>query len=103
MSEVTTAAAWIVGLALVAMLATGWRKTARAAAHPTRRAWAPSQIGTDVQEVEAALYRPARWWRRAWSVVAGGALAVWLGAVVATLLGFGVAYAVIRLTELLKR
>lgn len=41
--------------------------------------------------------------KRVWSVVAASALAVWVGAIVATVLGFGVAYAVITLTHMLKR
>ncbi len=47
--------------------------------------------------------RRSPWWRRLWSVVAGSALALWVGAVVATVLGFGIAWLVITLTDLLKQ
>ncbi len=43
------------------------------------------------------------WWRRLWAIAASGALAVWVGAVVATIVGFGVAWLVITLTDLLKQ
>jgi hypothetical protein len=36
-------------------------------------------------------------------VLASGALAVWVGAVVATAVGFGVAFVVITLTHMLKK
>ena len=45
----------------------------------------------------------SRWWQRLWSVVAGSVLAVWVGAVVATVIGFGTAYLVITLTNMLKK
>ena len=35
--------------------------------------------------------------------IASGVLAIWVGAVLATAVGFGVAYAVITLTQMLKR
>lgn len=53
--------------------------------------------------VEAPAYRHPRWWRRLWSVVAGSVLAVWTGAITATIIGFGAAWMVIRLSEMLKR
>ena len=36
LSELTTASAWIAGLAIVALIAAGWRKPARATVDPTR-------------------------------------------------------------------
>ena len=41
--------------------------------------------------------------KRVWAVFASGVLAIWVGAVLATAVGFGVAYAVITLTQMLKR
>jgi hypothetical protein len=41
--------------------------------------------------------------KRVWAVAASSVLAIWVGAVVATAIGFGVAYAVITLTHMLKR
>lgn len=86
----------------MALLATGWRKPARAQADPSRRDELSARLPR-LEEVSAELYRPAPWWRRAWSIVWGGTLAVWVGAVVATLVGFGIAEAVITLTDMLKR
>lgn len=47
--------------------------------------------------------RRSPWWRRLWSVIAGSVLAVWIGAVLATLIGIGTAALVITLTNMLKR
>lgn len=103
-TEVTTAAGWITGLAIVALIATGWRKPARATADPARaRRPMRAPTGLEVDEVKAPWAHRARWWRRLWSVVAGSVLAVWIGAVVATIIGFGTAYLVITLTNMLKR
>jgi hypothetical protein len=106
LTEVTTAAGWLAGLAVVALLATGWRKPARARVDSSRRDDLNAHFTAErprFEEAPASLYRPAPWWRRVWSLVWGGALAVWVGAVFATLIGFGVADAVITLTDLLKR
>lgn len=103
-TEVTTAAGWIAGLAIVALIAAGWRKTARATADPARaRDPGAAPWGVEVMAGPTQFERPTRWYRRVWSVVAGSVLGVWLGAVVATILGFGVAFAVITLTHMLKR
>jgi hypothetical protein len=103
-TEVTTSAGWIAGLAIVALIATGWRKTARATANPAR-AWRPHRAptGVEVKPVRTPIDQPVPVLKRVWSVLAGGVLAVWAGAVLATVLGFGVAYAVITLTHMLKR
>jgi ABC-type Fe3+ transport system permease subunit len=49
------------------------------------------------------MYRPAPWWKRVWAAVSGTALALLLGAVLATLIGFGAAWLVITLTDMLKK
>jgi hypothetical protein len=106
-TEVTVAAGWIAGLAILALIATGWRKTARAAVDPARGAdpavGSVGSLGAEVVEMEAPIERPTPVLRRIGAAAAGGALAVWIGAVVATVLGFGVAYGVITLTHMLKR
>ena len=103
-TDVTTAAAWIVGLAIVSMIAAGWRKTARATADPARaRRPARAPVGIPLEDVHAPLYRPASIWRRVWSLVAGSAIAVVTGALLATFLGFGIAYAVVRFSDMLKK
>jgi len=103
-TETTTAAAWIAGLAIVAMIAAGWRKPARATADPARGRWLSRSVsGVPVAERPAPLYRPASWWRRVWALVASSAIAVVLAAVLATVTAFCVAYAVITLSDMLKR
>lgn len=103
-TELTTAAAWIAGLAIVALIASGWRKPARATVNPAR-ARVSNGPGQRVRLVEAktpfAEHTPL--WRRVWAVVAGGGLALWIAAVVATLIAFGTAWIVITLTDMLKQ
>ena len=53
--------------------------------------------------MEAPIERPFPLLRRLGSAATGGALALLMGAVVATIIGFGVAYGVITLTHMLKR
>ena len=103
-TEVTTAAGWIAGLAIVALVATGWRKPARVTADPAR-ARQPSRapVGLEVTDVEAPTYRRPRLYRRVWAVLASSVLAVWVGAITATVIGFVAALMVIRLTEMLNR
>ncbi|MDO8362260.1 MAG: hypothetical protein Q7V88_05145 [Actinomycetota bacterium] len=103
-TEITVAAGWMAGLAIVALIATGWRKPARAA---TQTARAPlvgrPRGGVRLAEVRAPKAQPTRWWQRLWALVASSVLALWVGAVVATVVGFGAAWAVITLTDMLKR
>jgi hypothetical protein len=103
-TQVTTAAGWMAGLAIVALIATGWRKPARATADPAR-AWRPSRapVGVELKEVRAPAATRTRWWRRLWSVVASSVLAVWVGAILATVVAFGLAWTVITLTDMLKQ
>ena len=103
-TEITVAAGWIAGLAILALIATGWRKTARAAADPARGTdTVMGPVGEDVVEVAAPIDRPTPVLRRLGAAAVGGALAVWIGAVVATIVGFGIAYGVITLSHMLKR
>lgn len=103
-TEVTTAAGWIAGLAIVALIATGWRKTARATAAPARaRRPMRAHVGLEVAEQPAPMHRRVPVWRKVWAVGASAGLAVWVGAITATVLGFGVAWLVITLTGMLKR
>jgi hypothetical protein len=104
-TDLTTQAAWMVGLAIVALLFAGWRKTARPAP-PTprgtpllRRAWEPVPIA----ETTTPLYRRPGVLRRIWAVVAGSALAIVIGATLAVIISFGTAMLVITLTDLLKQ
>jgi purine-cytosine permease-like protein len=53
--------------------------------------------------VQTPIHAPTPVLRRVWSLVAGSVLAMWVGAVLATVLGFGIAWAVITLTQMLKQ
>ncbi|MEX0848551.1 MAG: hypothetical protein WD023_12300 [Ilumatobacteraceae bacterium] len=102
-SEVTTASAWIAGLAIIAMIAAGWRKPARATAAFTRErrsSRAPRPV--PVAETHTRMHRRTPVWRKVWAILAGSTLAIVLGAVLATLISFGVAYSVYTLTQMLK-
>ena len=92
------------GLALVALIAAGWRQNARATRRPpvreplVRRPWEP--IG--IAETTVPLYKRPGLLKRAWAAIAGLGLAVVIGAVAATITAFGSAYVVITLTDMLK-
>jgi ABC-type nitrate/sulfonate/bicarbonate transport system permease component len=104
-TDLTTQAAWMAGLALVALVLAGWRKTARPTARTPRgetflrRSWDPIPIA----ETTTSLYRRPSLVRRLWAVVAGSALAVVIGAVLAVVIAFGTGWFVITLTNLLKQ
>ncbi|MBI4884745.1 MAG: hypothetical protein HY826_11910 [Actinobacteria bacterium] len=102
-TEITTAAGWIAGLAIVALIATGWRKPARAGTE-VARAW-PRNDRPNIKVVakKTPLLAPTPFWKRVWAVVAGGALAFWMAAIAATLIAFGLAALVVTLTDMLKQ
>jgi hypothetical protein len=102
--ELTIATAWIAVLAIVALVAAGWRKPARATANPAR-ALRPNRarLGLRVTEEQVPLYRPTPLWRRAWAIVASGTMALVVGAIAATLIGFAASWIVITLSHMLKK
>ena len=100
--QVTTYAAWLVGLAIAALIATGWRRSARASAD-LERLPPPPDAAAPLAETPAPLDAPTPWLKKVWSAVAGFGLAIWVGAAAATIIGFGTAYLVITLTDMLKR
>jgi hypothetical protein len=102
--ELTIATGWIAVLAIVALVATGWRKPARATANPAR-ALRPhrARIGIAMAEEPAALHRRTPLWRRLWAVIASSGLAVVAAMVVATFIGFGASWIVITLSHMLKK
>ena len=93
------------GLAIVALVLAGWRKNARAAARIPRgepiprRSWEPVPIA----ETTTSLYKSPGLLRRLWAVVAGSALAIIIGAVLAVVVAFGTGWLVVTLTDLLKQ
>lgn len=106
-TEITIAAGWIAGLGLVALIATGWRKPARASADPARATRRDANGSADdplrLTEIDTPLVRPVSARRRLQSAVAGVGLSIWVGAIAATFLGFGVSWLVITLTDMLKQ
>jgi ABC-type nitrate/sulfonate/bicarbonate transport system permease component len=103
MSELTTASAWIAGLAIVAMIAAGWRKPARAAAVLTREGRRSRTRAVPLTEVQTNLYRRTPVWRKLWAAMMASTLAIVIGAVLATLIAFALGWSVITLTDLLRR
>lgn len=103
-TDLTTAAGWMAGLAIAALVFAGWRKNARAiprtprAEPKVRRPRVP--IG--IAESTVPLYKAPNPVRRLWSAAASAGIAVVIGAVTAIIVAFGAAYIVITLTDLLK-
>jgi len=95
----------MVGLAMLALVLAGWRKTARPTPRTprrdplVRRSWDP--VG--VAETTTSLYKRPSLLRRLWSVVASSGIAVVIGTVLAIVVAFGSALLVITLTDLLKQ
>lgn len=103
-NDLTIRAALVVGLALVALLLTGWRKTARATPKTSRGAHdGPRHVPFTVVREATPSYAPPNPLKRLWSLLASGGLAVVVGAVIATSLAFAVSLIVIRMTDLLKQ
>jgi len=104
-TDLTTHAGWIAGLAIAAIVLVGWRKNARAVPRVprrepiVRRSWVP--IG--IAETTAPLYKRPGPLRRVWAILASSGIALVLGAVLATVTAFGLAYIVVTLTDLLKQ
>ncbi|WP_116997105.1 hypothetical protein [Desertimonas flava] len=103
-NDLTIRAALVVGLALVALLLTGWRKTARATPKTSRGGQSgPRQVPFAVVREPTPAYTPPNPLKRLWSLLASGGLALVVGAVIATSLAFAVSLIVIRMTDLLKQ
>jgi hypothetical protein len=99
----TAQAAWIAGLAVGALVLAGWRKPARARGRQPRARWVRERQPIPVDHDPAPLYRRPGPIRRILAALASGGLAIVTGAVAATVVAFGVAWTVVRLTSLLKR
>jgi uncharacterized protein YcfJ len=56
-----------------------------------------------MEALHAPAYHAAPWWKRLWSIVAGSALGLVLGGVIATVVGAGAAFVVVTLTRMLKQ
>lgn len=103
-TELTTDSAWIAGLAIVALIAAGWRKPARAMApftRGTRRS--RERLPIEVVETDTEMHYRTPVWRRIWAVFASSAIAMVTGAVLATFISAAIAYSVVTLTDMLRR
>jgi ABC-type nitrate/sulfonate/bicarbonate transport system permease component len=104
LTDLTTQAAWMAGLAIAALVLAGWRKNARATARTPRgepmlrRSWEPVPIA----ETTTSLYKRPSLLRRVWAAVASTGIAIVIGAVSAIVIAFATGWLVITLTDLLK-
>ncbi len=102
--ELTIATVWIAVLAIVALIAAGWRKPARATANPARALLTKrARVGLPVVEEDPPLTRRVNFWKPLWALVAGSTMAVVTGMIAATLVGFGASWIVITLSHMLKK
>ena len=102
-TDLTTSAAWMAGLAIAALVFAGWRKNARATTRTPRGEpsdrWEPIPIA----EATTSLYKRPSLLRRLMAAVAGSAIAVVIGAVAAVVIAFTTGWLVMTMTDLLKR
>lgn len=103
-NDLTVRMAWVAGLALVALVLAGWRKTARAQPKAPRDPLAaPRRVPHQVDHVVTEPYHRSGAVRRLWSAGAGAGLALLVGVVLATVTAFTLAVLVTTATNLLKR
>ena len=104
-TELTTASAWIAGLAIVALIAAGWRKPARATAASARAE--PSVTRTSPDRGRRDRHRGALPHARVAHACGPSSpaarIAVVTGAVLATFISAAIAYSVVTLTDMLRR
>jgi hypothetical protein len=99
----TVRAAFIAGLAIVALLLTGWRKPARAEPRSPRGASGRPASGIVVDHLDAPLYRRPGVVRRVLALLASGGIGVLTGVLLAIVTSFAIAISVIWLTNLLQQ
>jgi hypothetical protein len=113
-TDLTIRAAAIAGLAIAALLLTGWRKPARAEPRSPRGATTPRPAlvtrhtdrrghGIAVEHLDAPPYRRPGLARRLAALAASGGIGVLTGVLFAIVTAFAIAFAVIWLTNLLQR
>lgn len=99
----TIRAALIVGLAIAALLLTGWRKPARAEPRSPRGIRTRSTSGVVVDHVDTPLYHRPGIIRRLLAAAASGGIGVLIGVLAAIVASFAIAFAVIWMTNLLQQ
>lgn len=103
-NDLTIRAAVIAGLAIVALVLTGWRKTARATPKTSRgNTSGPGAAPIIVDRHVTAPYRPPNPARRLIALLSSSAISIVVGAVIATVTAFAVAVVVTTMTNLLKQ
>lgn len=104
----TIRAGIVAGLAIVALLLTGWRKPARAEPRSPRGDSTSGGRSTSARAVipvdhyDTPEYRRPGPVRRLLALAASSALAVLIGVITAIVVAFGIALAIVRLTNLLQ-
>ena len=99
----TVRAAFIAGLAIVALLLTGWRKPARAEPQTPRAAASRQRAGVVVDHFDTPQYRRPGVIRRVLALLASGGIGLLTGVLAAIITSFAIAIAVIWLTNLLQQ
>jgi len=99
----TIRTAFIAGLALVALLLTGWRKPARAEPRSPRGVRRREAGGIPVEHFDAPLYRRPGPLRRVLAAAASGGIGILTGVIAAIVTSFAIAAAVIWMTNLLEQ
>lgn len=99
----TIRAAFIAGLAIVALLLSGWRKPARAESRSPRGALRRTTSGVVVEHHDAPQYRRPGVVRRLLALGASGGIGILTGVLSAIIVSFAVAIAVIWMTNLLQK
>ena len=99
----TVRTAIIAGLAIAALLLTGWRKPARAEPRSPRGVARREPHAIAVEHHDAPLYRRPGPIRRVLAAAASGGIAVLTGVLSAIVIAFAFAFAIIWLTDLLRQ
>lgn len=103
-NDLTIRAAIITGLALIALVLTGWRKTARAIPKTSRETeTTPRRMAIPVVREPTPAYRPPNPAQRLVALLSTGGLTLLLGAIIAIISAFAIAVVVTTMTDLLKQ
>lgn len=103
-NDLTIRAAVIAGLAIVALVLTGWRKTARATPKTSRGGTSGSRVVPIIVDRRVTPpYRPPNPAKRLIALVSSGGISLVVAAVIATVTALAIAVAVTTMTNLLKQ
>ena len=103
-NDLTIRAAVIAGLAIVALVLTGWRKTARATPKTSRvSSPRPRLVPVMVERQPTPPYHPPNPAKRLLALLSSGGISLLVGAVIATMTAFAIAVIVTTMSNLLKQ